>query len=898
MSKLLKMFAVFLLAIASGMNAFAADAATVRGTVVDPSGKTIANARVVLTNAATQNVLTSLTAQDGSYDISVLNPGTYTLIVAEPGFKSFSQTLRLQPNQVVEVNARLAIESMSESVTVTAGGVTGSTLQPTQEQVFESDQSIRVLDRKQMDIAGPVAGAAQIIALTPGANVTGYGNTGATKYTVGVNGVSQGWGGYGGYSGGGALAITFDGIPVVDPATNLWQSPTIPETFMIQNTNVTYGPGDPTDRWYNNVGGAIEFTPVQPTSKPHADISGNYGSYNQKDISVNLNSGLYRGWSTVLAGGVGSGNNFRNAPDGFQNPSKDVAILSKTAKSYKDNSFELGGYYAHGAGYRSQVIPVAANPLVTMDGQPGSKQYSQQSSGYYSTLPYLSYNKYDTNEMGLVYGRENVKLDDSTMLQNQSWFMHIARLHYRLNDVYSLGPQQDEWNSPYTDTVGDRLLVTRRLPHNTINVGGYFIHALYNSRNNFYNPADGGAKRVANIGGKVRSSYFNQSDFAISAQDDIRFNSIITITPGIRYVGFATGYYSASAQDFSLAPGAILSSHCAASQTSYNPNDPTQNPNNPLGNTITVKDQGSNCGGNESRSGVEPSVNGTVRATPWLQLYGGYMEALRAPQMGGGGGLSQSVDPASYHLSRQSYYQFGFKVLSEGTGPLNSMLLGAAFYHQNWANQEIDTTLANGNAISANGTSVYHGVNAYIDDDPIVKLHVFANLNVETATYSNYTTLLPVEATATSPSIPQQQFNGLYVPYVPTSTINAGAYYDIKPKQGIDIQPTASFEFIGRQHIFDNNATDANGNPFPRPSSQTMASYGTVNLGVKVPYRFMEFNVTALNVLNRRYNIYQFISSGGYFGTAGNGTAAEGSGYQLAYPGSPASVYGGVVAHF
>ncbi len=44
------------------------------------------------------------------------------------------------------------------------------------------------------------------------------------------------------------------------------------------------------------------------------------------------------------------------------------------------------------------------------------------------------------------------------------------------------------------------------------------------------------------------------------------------------------------------------------------------------------------------------------------------------------------------------------------------MPLGAAFYHQNWANQEIDTTLENGDTVSANGTSAYHGVNMYLDD--------------------------------------------------------------------------------------------------------------------------------------------------------------------------------------
>ena len=107
-----------------------------------------------------------------------------------------------------------------------------------------------------------------------------------------------------------------------------------------------------------------------------------------------------------------------------------------------------------------------------------------------------------------------------------------------------------------------------------------------------------------------------------------------------------------------------------------------------------------------------------------------------------------------------------------------------------------------------------------------------------------------------------------------------------------------SFQYIGSQYIFNNNGVDSAGNQFPQPSNQKMPSYATVNLGVKVPYRFLELNFNALNVANSRYLIYEYISSGGYFGTAGNGAPGQGSGYILAYPGAPISVYGGLQAHF
>lgn len=841
------------------------------GRVVDSSGAAISNAEIALTSVATGALFHAQSGPDGLFSITGLAGGAYTLAVSRPDFAAYREKLEIPPNQTSLAVVVMQVGAAAQSVTVNGDVLAGATPQPLQQQVFDSDQTIRVIDRKQMDMAGPVAGTAQIIATSPGASIIGYGNTGATKYTIMLNGINQGWGGYGGFTGGGSLAVTFDGVPVADPATGLWAAPTIPQTKMIQDTAVTYGPGNPADRWYTNIGGGVEFTPVQPVDQPYASVSVLYGSYNQKNIETNMSSGVYHGWSTVLSAGAGSGDDFRISPDGFANPSKDFAVFSKTVKQYQQNSLEFGGYYAHGGGYRSQVIPIAGNPGITVDGDPGSLQYSQQTSGYLSTVPFNSYNKYDTNGMALIYARQDIHPDGTTALENLAWFMRIDRIHYRTKDVFNLGPQQDEWSSPHTNTVGDRLSMTKRLPRNTVTGGAYYIHALYNTRNIFYNPAYGGAKRVVNIGAKIRSGYFNQNLFAFSLQDDVHPLSKLHIIPGLRFAGFQTAYANRAAQDFSLAPGATLSMHCPANQAST---------------AGTATDQGASCANEQSRTGIEPSVSATLAALPWLQIYGGYFEALKSPQVGGGGGLFQAVDPASYHLARQHYYQAGFKTHSGGDGLLNSFLLGAEYYHQNYANQEIDIGLANGDTISSNGTSSYHGVNAFVDDDPVNHLHVFANASLERATYTSYViTLNPNGSKGLN-------YNGSAVPYVPSSMLNIGVYYGVTLPKHLTVEPTASFQFIGRQHIFDNSIA--------APSAQTMPSYETLNLGAKIPFRHFDLNLAALNVLNKRYNEYEYISAGNYFGTAGNPSLKpdEQTGYRLAYPASPFTIYGDVTVHF
>ena len=847
-------FALCVLWLSSVVLAFSQTSAGISGQVLDPSGIAVTDATITVTNQATHIVSQALSDSSGNYSVKDLSPGAYALRASKPGFDPYDRAVSLQGGQTLTANVNLALSAVQQQVLVNGGAVLGTTPQPSQDDVFLSNQTTRVIDRTQMDTLGPVAGAAQVIALAPGAHVTGYGNTGATKYTISLNGINQGWGGYGGFTGGASLAITFDGIPIADPATGLWQTATIPQEELIQDTQVVYGPGDPMQRWYNNVGGSVEYTPLQPGNQFHGDLMLTYGSYSQKNLQFDISSPVYKGWSTIFAGGGGLGDDFRTSPDGFGNPGKDYSLYNKTIKTFQQSAIDFGGYFAHASGYRSQVIPTTPVPGIAVGGPQGTLLYSQQTSGYYSTLPYDNYNKYDVNEMALFHVRENIHLNDQTQLQNLSWFMHIYRLHDRLADIYNLGPQQNEWNNPHTDDFGDQVSLIRNLPDNVIAVSGYFIHTVYNTRNNFYNPADGGAYDMVNIGGKIRSGYFTMNDGAIALQDAIHPTSKLTITPGGRFVRFGTDYFNNSLQDFLFAPGVVLNTQCPVTLIST--------PGN-------AKDQGASCANYQSRYGFEPSVNASYLARPWLSLYGGYQESLRTPSLGGGGGLFQSVDPYSYHLSRARYGQFGFKVHTEGAGLLNSLIWGANLYRIAYTSQEIDIELANGDNIAANGAARYQGLNYFLDDDPVHNVHVFLNGNVEGARYTSY-------------NVGGLAYDGSPVPYVASSMLNVGVTYNFK-LAGVTFIPVGSFQYVGRQSIFDNT--------IGAPSHVTMPSYGTVNLGVTAPFKHFDLLLNGLNLLNRSYNEYLYISSGGYFSTPNGG-------YELAYPGAPFTIYGGVRFHF
>ena len=129
-----------------------------------------------------------------------------------------------------------------------------------QKSIFISSYGDKALDRQQLKSAGVIGGAAQALSFAPGISVSGYGQTGGTKASISINGISQGWAGLSpGTVDNGSLAISFDGIPMVNAASGLWETPQIPQTALLEGARVTYGPGDPERRWYNNIGGANPY---------------------------------------------------------------------------------------------------------------------------------------------------------------------------------------------------------------------------------------------------------------------------------------------------------------------------------------------------------------------------------------------------------------------------------------------------------------------------------------------------------------------------------------------------------------------------------------------------------------------------------------------------------------
>jgi hypothetical protein len=143
---------------------------TLQGTVQDSSGAFVPDAKVTITNVATNETITLTTDATGRYIRPFLPPGTYTIAVEKEGFRTVRQeNVRLNVGQNRTVNLTLEVGVVTEQIQITAAPPPLDVNTATIGQVIEN--------KRIMDL--PLNGRAvfSLANLTPGVNPTGGGAT-------------------------------------------------------------------------------------------------------------------------------------------------------------------------------------------------------------------------------------------------------------------------------------------------------------------------------------------------------------------------------------------------------------------------------------------------------------------------------------------------------------------------------------------------------------------------------------------------------------------------------------------------------------------------------------------------------------------------------------------------
>src|SRR5260370_16617454 len=101
-----------------------AQTASITGTIKDSSGGLVPQAQITVKNKATNASRNVLTDASGTYRITSLVPGIYDVFIEKQGFKTVEYSkVELSCDQVQNLDARLALSSMTEKVTLTRAAV-------------------------------------------------------------------------------------------------------------------------------------------------------------------------------------------------------------------------------------------------------------------------------------------------------------------------------------------------------------------------------------------------------------------------------------------------------------------------------------------------------------------------------------------------------------------------------------------------------------------------------------------------------------------------------------------------------------------------------------------------------------------------------------------------------
>jgi hypothetical protein len=165
----MKILALAALALVAGTVYAQSDRGTLTGTVKDPSGAAVPDAKVIATQSATNSTFNTVSTSTGSFTIPALPPGTYNVRVEAQGFKSFEGTGFILPaGGSVTIDATLQIGSLTESVQVTA-----ATAQIQTDNAKTATQvSNKLIDELPLVVGGAMRSAFDLAQIAPQANRT------------------------------------------------------------------------------------------------------------------------------------------------------------------------------------------------------------------------------------------------------------------------------------------------------------------------------------------------------------------------------------------------------------------------------------------------------------------------------------------------------------------------------------------------------------------------------------------------------------------------------------------------------------------------------------------------------------------------------------------------------
>jgi len=255
--------------------------ATLAGSVLDPDGKAVVAAAIVVRNAGTGDMRTTTTDGSGRFSVSNLAAGAYGVEVFVPGFDTVRRTdLGLTAGQTESVSFRLTVANITETVTVSAALPPAAVAAPSQASLTARSAQSLISNEYIRNYTSPISDYSQVLQMAPGTfNVSANGpGLGDTKTFF--RGFKDG-----------QYSMTYDGIPFNDTNDPTHHSWVFFPAQTIGSTVFERSPGSAASIGPSTYGGSVNLISRALQSERLLNATVSYGSFDTRLFDVEFNSG-------------------------------------------------------------------------------------------------------------------------------------------------------------------------------------------------------------------------------------------------------------------------------------------------------------------------------------------------------------------------------------------------------------------------------------------------------------------------------------------------------------------------------------------------------------------------------------------------------------------------------
>jgi iron complex outermembrane recepter protein len=261
----------------------AQSAASLSGSVVDPEGKAVVNAVVLIRSESSTEPRTTMTDATGHYSFSGLASGIYSVEVAVPGFDLVQRSgVEVEPNGSIEISIRLTVANVAETVTVSAALPEAAVAAPSQSSLMARSAQSLISPEYIRNYTSPVSDYSQVLQMAPGTFNTSTNGPGLGDTKTFFRGFKDGY-----------YSMTYDGIPFNDTNDPTHHSWVFFPAQTIGSTIFDRSPGSAATIGPSTYGGSVTLLSRSLVNDPVINGTVSYGSFNTKLFDVDFNSGRF-----------------------------------------------------------------------------------------------------------------------------------------------------------------------------------------------------------------------------------------------------------------------------------------------------------------------------------------------------------------------------------------------------------------------------------------------------------------------------------------------------------------------------------------------------------------------------------------------------------------------------